>query len=174
MLSVKRNITFSERRIKINPIKINWTQITFNTPQEDHLNQKDCLCQQRENCGEIAKGKFLKIAETAHRASSTEAEYSGYSIVIHSISIAGYITAVLAFVCGELPAQEASSFCEKITSCNFIAFFSFLTEGNHSFIKCAYRGTIANLCPNMIHFGALDFRECRTEEVIHFFRRSVY
>ena len=26
-----------------------------------------------------------------------------------------------------------------------------------------------NLCPTMIHVGALDFRECRTEEVIRFF-----
>ena len=38
---------------------------------------------------------------------------------------------------------------------------------------CLVRGTIAKLCPNMINFGALDFRECRSEEVISFFWRSV-
>ena len=58
-------------------------------------------------CGEISKGNFLKIAETAHRASSTEAAYSE-----HSISIAGYVNAIPAFVCFELPAREASNFCD--------------------------------------------------------------
>ena len=36
------------------------------------------------------------------------------------------------------------------------------------------RSTIANVCPIMIHFNALDFNECRSEEVISFFWRSVY
>ena len=31
------------------------------------------------------------------------------------------------------------------------------------------RSIIANLCPNMISFGAFDFSECRSEEVIRFF-----
>ena len=55
---------------------------------------------------------FSKIAETAHRASSeraphAEATYSEHSIAIHSchsISMAGYVNAVPAFVCFELPA----------------------------------------------------------------------
>ena len=34
--------------------------------------------------------------------------------------------------------------------------------------------TIVNLRPNMTHFNALDFSECRSEEVINFFWRSVY
>ena len=49
---------------------------------------------------------FSKIAETAHRASSTEAAYSELSIAIHSISIAGCANAVPAFVCFELQAGE--------------------------------------------------------------------
>ena len=42
---------------------------------------------------------------------------------------------VLAFVCFELPAREASSFCDfwKLTSCDFIAFISSLIELNFSF-----------------------------------------
>ena len=32
----------------------------------------------------------------------------------------------------------------------------------------AKRSTMAKLCPNMIHFVALDFSECRSEEVISF------
>ena len=65
-------------------------------------------------------------------ASSTEAAYSEHSIVIHSISMAGYVNAVPAFVCFELPAREASSFCDffLLTSCDFIAFISSLIEVN--------------------------------------------
>ena len=55
---------------------------------------------------------FSKIAETAHRASSTEAAYSERSIAIDSISMASYVNAVRAIVCFELPAREASSFCD--------------------------------------------------------------
>ena len=55
---------------------------------------------------------FSKIAETAHRASSTEAAYSEHSIAIHSISMADCVNAVRAIVCFELPAREASSFCD--------------------------------------------------------------
>ena len=33
---------------------------------------------------------------------------------------------------------------------------------------------IANPCPIIIPFNALDFNECRSEEVISFFWRSVY
>ena len=49
---------------------------------------------------------------------------SEHSIAIHSISMAGYVNAVPAFVCFELPAREASSFCDfwKLTSSDFIAF----------------------------------------------------
>ena len=55
---------------------------------------------------------FSKIAETALRASSTEAAYSEHSIAIHSISMACYVNAVRAIVCFELPAREASNFCD--------------------------------------------------------------
>ena len=56
------------------------------------------------------KGNFSKIAETAHRASSTDAAYSEHSIAIHSISMAGCVNAVPAIVCFELPAREAKQF----------------------------------------------------------------
>ena len=67
--------------IKIYLIKINhvWTQLSINTrPQyKEHLkNTKVYLCPKGEKCGKIKKGCFSKIAETVHRASSTEAVYS--------------------------------------------------------------------------------------------------
>ena len=49
--------------------------------------------------------------------------------------MAGYVTAVPAFVSGKLPAQVASSFCDfwKLTSCDFTLLFSFLTQANLCF-----------------------------------------
>ena len=91
--------------------------------------------------------------------------------------MAGYVDAVPAFVCFELPAREASSFCDfwKLTSCNFIAFISSLIEVNFCFFKiCLLRINLPNLCPNMIHVDALDFSGWHSEEVISFFWRSVY
>ena len=89
----------------------------------------------------------------------------------YSISMMGYVTAVLAFVCSKLPAREASSFCDfwQLTSCDFTAFFSFLTRANPCFFEmCLIRIAIVNMCPNMINFGAVDFSECRSEYVISF------
>ena len=55
--------------------------------------------------------------------------------------MAGYVNAVPAFVCFELPAQEASSFCDfwKLTSCDFVAFISSMIEVNFCFLRCAYK-----------------------------------
>ena len=39
---------------------------------------------------------------------------------------------------------------------------------------CLVKSIIANICPIMINFYALDFNVCRSEEVISFFWRSVY
>ena len=49
--------------------------------------------------------------------------------------MAGYVNAVPAFVCFELPAREASSFCDywKLISRNFIAFISSFIEVNFFF-----------------------------------------
>ena len=113
-------------------------------------------------------------------ASSTEAAYSEHAIAIHSISMVGYVNAVRAIVCFELPAREASNFCDfwKWTSCNFIAFISSLIEVNSRFFRCALiilRINLPNLCPSMNHFDTtVDFSECHSEEVISFFWRSVY
>ena len=52
----------------------------------------------------------------------------------------GYVTTLLAFVCGKLPAQEANSFCDfwKMTSCNFITFFSYLTWAYLCFLEVSF------------------------------------
>ena len=54
-------------------------------------------------------------------------------------------------------------------------YFALFDSIKRSFLEmCLVRRTMANLCPIMIHFNALDFNECRSEEVISFFWRSVY
>ena len=81
--------------------------------------------------------------------------------------MADYVTAALAFVCGKLPALEASSFCDiwKITSYNFTSCYLFLTPANLCFFYMCLI-TMANLCPNMIYVDAFHFSDCRSEEVI--------
>ena len=83
---------------------------------------QDLLASKRRKYCLITKGHFSKIAETAHQASSTETAYSWSSKAIHSISMAGYVNTVRAIVCSELPAREASNFCDfwKLTSCDLI------------------------------------------------------
>ena len=128
---------FRAKLTKIYPIKINniWTKITLILLKKNMWKTKVCLCQKGEKC-EIAKGHFSKITETVHRARSMEAAYSEHSIAVHSISIAGYVIPVPAFVCGKLPGREASSFCDfwKLTSCDFTTFFNFLTQANLCFL----------------------------------------
>ena len=122
------------------------------------------------------KGHFLRIAETAHRASSTEAVYSEHSIAIHSISMAGYVNAVPAFVCFELPTREASSFGDfwKLTSCDDRIYLLFDWSKLLFLSMRLLRINLPNLCPNVIHVDALDFSEWHSKEVISFFWRSVY
>ena len=61
------------------------------------------LVSKKRKCGEFAKAYFSKIAQTADdQARSIEAAFSEHLIAIHSVSVAAYITAVPAFVCGEL------------------------------------------------------------------------
>ena len=52
--------------------------------------------------------------------------------------------------------------------------FFFLSSKRLLFEMCLIKSIIANLCPIMIHFNALDFSECRSNEVINVFCRSVY
>ena len=85
-----------------------------------------------------------------------------HSIAFHSKSMTGYVTAVLAFISGELSARKAISLWFFVMSCDFTTFFSCLTNTNPCVFKsCLIRSNIANLCPNMMHFDALDFCECR-------------
>ena len=89
----------------------------------------------------LQKGHFSIITETARWQPPRKAVYSEYSIIaIHSISKAGYVTAVLAIIRTELHAREASSFCDfwKMTFCNFTLFYSFLTKANILFFLCAW------------------------------------
>ena len=90
--------------------------------------------------------------------------------------MACYVNAVRAIVCFELPAREASNFCDfwKLTSCDFHRILLF--DWNKLFFLDVLIKEISlpNMCPNMNYFDAVDFNECHSEEVISFFWRSVY
>ena len=58
------------------------------------------------------KVTFQKSQKLLAENSPRKAAYSEHSIAIHSISKAGYVTAVLAIVRTELCAREASSLCD--------------------------------------------------------------
>ena len=84
----------------------------------------------------------------------TKDPYSKHSIAIHSLSME---FTLCVFVCGELQAREARNVCdfeEEKNSCN-IKLYSFFTQANLfvCFEMCLKRITVANLCPNMLHFG---------------------
>ena len=66
------------------------------------------------------------------------------------------------------PGDEQFLWFLKSDLLRFHPIFSFLTQPNICFLRCA------KLCPNMIHFDALDFSECCSEEVISFFWCSMY
>ena len=70
------------------------------------------MSQNGEKCGEIGKSHFSKITESAPCEPTQKATYSEHPIAVHSISMAGYVATVLAFVHDELLAREASSFCD--------------------------------------------------------------
>ena len=122
---------------KIHCIKNNniWTQISFNTPLEEYLKNTRFSRVKNERTRLNHERSFFENRKNC----SPEAAYSEHSIAIHSISMAGYVNAVPAFVCFELPARGASSFCDfwKLTSCDFIAFIASMIKVNFCFLRCA-------------------------------------
>ena len=84
-----------------------------------------------------------------------------------------YVTSVLAFVRAKLCGRDLWFLKSDLLRFHPILVLFDLTK-RLFFQMCLVRSTIAKLCPNMIHFDALDFSECRSEEVISFFWRSVY
>ena len=93
----KETYHFFKKSTKIHAIKINniWTQTSFNILLNKNIwKTQDFLASKRKKMRLNHERSFWKIAETTHRASSTEAAYSEHSIAIHSISMAGYVNAV--------------------------------------------------------------------------------
>ena len=58
--------------------------------------------------------------------------------------------------------------------CDLTAFSPFYARKSCVFQIFLLRSIKAYLCPNIINFDSMDFSECRPEEVISFFLRSVY
>ena len=130
----------------------------------------------REKCGEIARGQFLKITETAHLPGwEFEADKSRYGGYIHILVTRhwNWMNSYWIFWIGCLRgACCVSSFCDflNMTFCDLTTLSSFLTQANLGVFRCSYQGVLKR---NIINFDAVDFSECRPEEVISFFWHSV-
>ena len=118
------------------------------------------LASKRRKYGWSRKVIFRKsqklLTERAPRWRGLFIKFKSYSFNFS----AGYVNAVRAIVCSELPAREASNFCDfwKLTSCDFIPFISSLTDLNFDFCtSCLLRINLPNMSPNMNHFDAMDF-----------------
>ena len=79
-------------------------------------------------------GHFSKIKETAHWEPPQKAAYSEHSIAIHSILMAGYVTAVLAFVRAEPRGQETSIFFLESDILRFHTILLFFDSTKHFFL----------------------------------------
>ena len=92
----------------------------------------------------MQKVSFQKSQKLLTETLPRKDAYSEHSMAIHSISMSGYVTAVLAFVHAELRGRETSSFCNffKVTFCDFTLFYSFFTQPNIFFQMCLVRNTI--------------------------------
>ena len=98
-----------------------------------------CQKKREKNAMKLQKVIFQKsqklLTENLH-----ETAYLEHSKAIHSISKAGYVTAVLVIVCVELHAREASSFFDfwKMTSYDFALFYYFFysIKYNQAFFCC--------------------------------------
>ena len=117
-----------------------WTQISYrySFPYEAHLkNQRVAFAKKKKYAMKLQKVIFLKSQKllTENLYERPPIQKSEYSMAIHSMSMAGYVTAVLAFVHAELCGRESRSFCDfwKVSSCNFTPFSSFLTQPNVCF-----------------------------------------
>ena len=124
-LSVKRNLSLlqSDAHIKINQIL---TQRSYSSPHEAHLkNQRVAFIKKKKNTVKLQRLFFKN-----HRNCSLRTSYSEHSIAIHSISKAGYVTAVLAIVRVEIHAREVSNFCFFIDLLQFhlISLFLFIYQ----------------------------------------------
>ena len=116
----------------------------YSSPYEAHLKIKGLLLPKiyEKNVMKSQKVICQKSQKLLTENLHDEAAYSepSNSIDIHSISMAGYVSSVLAFFCAELSGRETSSFCDflKVTSCDFIPIYSFLTQPNVCFLRCAW------------------------------------
>ena len=121
------------------------------------------------------------VKKEKNAVSSTQTAYSEHSIAVHSITVAGYVTANwLLSAANSQPWRRAISVIfDKLPLTiwsDFTTFFSFLTGANlflcFSFFMCLSI-TLANLRPNIINFYVVDFSKCRSEEVMFLLTLSV-
>ena len=113
------------------------------------------------------------LASRAGSSKQTKARYGVY-VTRHWNWMSGYWTFWIGCLHGarsELARWAVSVIFEKWP---FVIFLFFETRKSCVFQIFLLRSNKAYLCPSTIYFDSVDFSECRPEEVISFFWRSVY
>ena len=177
----KKHHSFRATLTKTHHIRINHfgTLRSYSTPYEAHLKyQRVAFVRKGKNVVKLKKVIFKN-----HRNCSLRTSRKGHLFrTFNSYS--------LNFNGGLCTCNPASGFCLCYIPCpggeQFLWFFKndllqfhcillLFDSSQHLFLLlCLVRSTVANLYPIMSHFSALDFGECRSEEVVSLFWRSVY
>ena len=130
--------------------------------QREASEKKGLLVSKRRKCSEIAKGNFLKISE--FHGDSLFRTLNSYSFDFN-----GRLCNRHTRFCPQRspsPGAEQFWWFLKTELLQFHHIFLLLGWSKPLFFwMCLIRITIANLCPNMLHFDALDFSEFLSEEV---------
>ena len=111
----------------------------------------------------ITKCNFSKIAETAHRASSTEAglfiKFNSYSFNFNG----GLRKHRAGYCLLRTPGPRGKQFLRFLKT-DLLRFHRIYLL--FDFNMCLLRINLPNLCPNMNHFDSVDFSECHSEKVM--------
>ena len=161
-LSIKRNSYhfFRATLTKIHNIKINyiWTQISYCSPYEAHLKKsRIAFVKKEKNAVKSQKVIFQKSQKLL-----TESLNSYYS---YSFNFNGGLCNCRTGFCPCLGVEQFLWFLKNYLLRFHLILLLFYSSKRLFHEMCLVRSTVANLCQIMIHFIALDFSECRSEEV---------
>ena len=97
------------------------------SPYKAHLNENQMIvCVKKEQIAVNSQQIIFKTTETAHWGSSTKGAFSEHSMAIHSISMVGYVTALLGFCLWLTPSPVVEQFLWFLKNnlmrfhCNFV------------------------------------------------------
>ena len=153
-----------------------WTQISYSSPREAHLKSQGLVLSKRRKMRWNCRRSFFKN----HRNCSLRISTKGLLIrTFNSYSFnfkVGLCNRRTGYCPCRAPCPGGDQFLWflKIDLLRFhLILLSFDSIKRLIFEIRLARSTIANVCPIMINFNALDFNECHSEEVMFLLTLSV-